>query len=119
LQYSLQNRIRGVVVAGELCRHPEVVGDSEAVIEQIAAALDAITREGRRPVLIEMGELQARTVTEELNEGWHLQQRLGFTWDNTAPKPISWQKVIQGDGWLFGVRVRGVESPDYLNVVGD
>jgi hypothetical protein len=89
------------------------------VIEQIAAAIDAIARDGRTAALIEMGERQARAVADELNEGWYVQRRLGFTWDNTAQKPIPWQKIMQGDGWLFGVRVQGVESPDYLNVVGE
>lgn len=88
------------------------------MIEQIARAIDAMQAECRKPAHIEVGEAQARAIADELNEGWYLQQRLGL-FVNTAPKPVGWEHVVRGDGWLFGVPIRGVESPDYLNVVAE
>ena len=89
------------------------------MIDQIADMIDALHAQGRYPVRVELGEMQARALADELSAGWYLQRRLGFTWDNTASKPIPWEKIVQGDGWLFGVRVVGVESPDYLNAVAE
>lgn len=87
------------------------------MIDQIAETIDAITAQALTPARIEIGEKQARALADELNAGWYLQRRLGFTWDNTAPKPIAWERLINGRSWLFDVPIHGVESPDYLLVV--
>lgn len=86
------------------------------MIRHIAVAIDAIKRDGRQPVRIEIGERQARAIANELNEGWYLQELLGLL-ENTALKPIHWEQIVQGDARLFGIRIQRVESPDYLNVV--
>ncbi len=87
------------------------------VLEEIGDRIDALWKDGRRPVAVHIGEKQARAIADELNEPWYLQQRMGFTWDNTAHKPVEWQAVTGGTGWLYDIKVVGVESPDYLNVV--
>ena len=79
--------------------------------------------DNRRPVAVELGEWQARALADELNEGmaFTLAPVLA-TWSEVLPEPppqITWERILQGDAWVFGALIRGVESPDYLNVVSE
>ena|SRR5687768_343993 len=98
------------------------------ILEQIERALDDTSAQARVPALIQIGEAQARGIADELNqhiiilsaEEQEFHQSLGIP-DPAPIKKIRWEEImVPRDGemvLLYGVRVEGVESPDYLNIV--
>lgn len=77
------------------------------MIEQVVRRLRLLEERSYHPTLIQVGEQQARELADDLNV---------ISWRG----PITWEDIMTcRKGTLFGVPLQGVESPDYLNVVGE
>lgn len=96
-----------------------------SIIEQLADMLDSRVAGGYAPVCIEIGTKQAEAIADEL--GHHILPRpytddeisdpLWGTADLPRSRKVTAGDILTGGGYLFEVRLQGVESPDYLNVV--
>lgn len=93
-----------------------------SVIDEAIELLDYIHRQNQTPVMIHMGERQARAVADELNAYAPTFDQMLVVYcgvDQPPSRRIEWQDVIGGKAYLFDIPIRGVESPDYLKVIGE
>jgi hypothetical protein len=87
-------------------------GEGDGVIEHVVRRLRLIEEGRRRAAVIQIGERQARELADDLNATWAFKP--------SAFRPITWEEIMMGrKGSLLGVRLEGVESPDYFNVVDE
>lgn len=93
-----------------------------SIVTNVWRMISDARSENRRPTVIEMGEKQARDLADEWNAHIptfdpNLSDTSGAPYE--PPKPVTWEQVLRCDTRLFGTRIVGVESPDYLAVLSE
>lgn len=96
------------------------------VIDEINRLMYEQEREGRTPIRIEIGWAQAQALADELyvpprDDLDALIASFGLPSLPPLPPCPTAEQIYAGPGvrQLFGVRLQGVESPDYLAVVAE
>jgi hypothetical protein len=82
-----------------------------SVIHEILTKRREVQLKNQRPATIEIGELKARQLADEINE--HGPPLID---DEGKPKVATWKDIVSPDARLFGMSVVGAAWPDFLSI---
>ena len=84
-----------------------------SVMRKILELRRAAQLRNQRPLTIEIGELQARRLADELNERGSITLLVGGTEET---RPLTWHDIVHPDSRLYGMSFVGAEWSEYLSV---